>query len=325
MQIFRGFQSAGLAPAVALTIGNFDGMHLGHRAVLARLAADAAARGLPSCVLSFEPHPRDFFAAQQNNPNLAPARICLLRDKLTALAAAGVEQTVLLRFNAALAALSAEDFVRRILLEGLGARHVLVGDDFRFGHKRSGDFALLQTLAAAHGFTVGSMDSLLTDAQQRVSSTMVRQALAQGDMVHAQALLGQAYSVSGHVVHGRKLGRSFGVPTLNLRFAHWKPAVAGIFVVQVHGLSAAPLRGVANFGVRPSLDPNDINGGRVLLETFCLDWPAELGSDGAYGKIIRVALLHKLHDEIQYTAMDELRAGIAQDIELARRFFAGLP
>jgi riboflavin kinase/FMN adenylyltransferase len=168
----------------------------------------------------------------------------------------------------------------------------------------------------------------------RVSSSAVREALAAGDMAMAAQLLGRPYSLSGHVVHGRKLGRELGATaphrgdgfrTLNLRFSHWKPAAAGIFAVRVHGLRDKPLPGVANMGVRPSLDPSDVNGGRVLLETHCLEWPAALGPEGAYGKIIRVELLHKLHDELRYTSLDALTAGIAKDCEDARAFFASAP
>jgi len=156
----------------------------------------------------------------------------------------------------------------------------------------------------------------------RVSSSEVRAALARADMDGAAALLGRPYSISGHVVHGRKLGRELGFKTLNLRFAHWKPAASGIFAVEVHGLSDAPLPGVANLGIRPSIDPADVNGGRVLLETYCLEWPASLGPEGGYGKIIRVELLHKLHDELKYDGLAALQAGIARDIADARAYFA---
>jgi riboflavin kinase/FMN adenylyltransferase len=155
-----------------------------------------------------------------------------------------------------------------------------------------------------------------------VSSSAVREALARGDMARVAVLLGRPYSISGHVVHGRKLGRELGFRTLNLRFSHWKPAASGIFAVQVHGLGAQALPGVANLGIRPSLDPDDVNGGRVLLETHCLDWPASLGAEGAYGKIIRVELLHKLHDELKYDSLESLTTGIHQDCADARAFFA---
>jgi riboflavin kinase/FMN adenylyltransferase len=198
---------------------------------------------------------------------------------------------------------------------------VLVGDDFRFGAKRAGDYAMLDSAGSRLGFDVARMNSYEVHGL-RVSSSAVREALARGDMAGTAALLGRPYSISGHVVHGRKLGRELGFKTLNLRFAHWKPAAGGIFAVLVHGLDRGPLEGVANLGIRPSLDPNDVNGGRVLLETHCLQWPAQLGEEGAYGKIIRVELLHKLHDELRYDGLDALKAGIARDCDAARAFFA---
>ncbi len=329
MQIFRGFHHPGVAPACALTIGNFDGVHRGHQAMLALLNNEARHRGVPSCVLTFEPHPRDYFAGALRKPELAPARIATLRDKLTELAACGVDQCVILPFDARLSALSPQAFIDEVLVRGLGAKYVLVGDDFRFGARRAGDYAMLDTAGAALGFDVARMNSYEVHTL-RVSSSAVRDALARGDMDGVATLLGRPYSISGHVVHGRKLGRELGrdhinptgFRTLNLRFSHWKPAASGIFAVQVHGLAEQPLAGVANLGVRPSLDPNDVNGGRVLLETHCLDWPAHLGGEGGYGKIIRVDLLHKLHDELKYDSLDALTAGIARDCADARAFFA---
>jgi riboflavin kinase / FMN adenylyltransferase len=156
----------------------------------------------------------------------------------------------------------------------------------------------------------------------RVSSSAVREALGRGDMDGVAALLGRPYSISGHVVHGRKLGRTLGFKTLNLRFSHWKPAASGIFAVQVSGLAPEPIQGVANLGIRPSVDPSDVNGGRVLLETHCFEWPRSLGVEGGYGKIIKVELLHKLHDELKYDGLDALKAGIARDCDEARAYFA---
>ena len=321
MKIFRGYQHHQLAPHCALTIGNFDGVHRGHQAMLALLRNEAAHRGVPSCAVTFEPHPRDYFAALARKPELAPARIATLRDKLGELERCGIDQCVVLAFNAHLAAQLPEAFIQDVLVRGLGARYVLVGDDFRFGARRAGDYAMLDASGAGLGFDVARMNSYEV-GQHRVSSSAVREALAQGDMVTVGALLGRPYSISGHVVHGRKLGRELGFSTLNLRFSHWKPAASGIFAVHVHGLAEQPLPGVANLGIRPSLDPDDVNGGRVLLETHCLDWPAGLGQEGAYGKIIRVELLHKLHDELKYDSMESLKAGIAQDCDDARAFFA---
>lgn len=321
MKVFRGFNHPDVATACALTIGNFDGVHRGHQAMLALLRSEAAQRGVPSCVMTFEPHPRDYFAAAAHRPELAPARIGTLRDKLTDLAQCGVDQTVVLPFDARLAALSPQAFIDDVLVRGLGTQYVLVGDDFRFGAKRAGDYTLLDAAGVAQGFDVARMNSYEVHGL-RVSSSAVREALGQGRMDDAARLLGRPYRISGHVVHGRKLGRELGFKTLNLRFAHWKPAASGIFAVLVHGLAPTPLAGVANMGIRPSIDPDDVNGGRVLLETHCLDWPSHLGPEGAYGKIIRVELLHKLHDELKYDSLDALTTGITQDCQNARLYFA---
>ena len=291
--------------------------------MLALLRSEAQQRGVPSCVMTFEPHPRDYFAAALNKPELAPARVGTLRDKLTDLAQAGVDQALVLPFNAQLAAQLPQAFIDDVLVKGLGTKYVLVGDDFRFGANRAGDYAMLDAAGLAQGFDVARMNSYEVHGL-RVSSSAVRDALGEGRMEDAAALLGRPYRISGHVVHGRKLGRELGFRTLNLRFSHWNPAASGIFVVLVHGLSDAPLPGVANLGIRPSLDPNDVNRGRVLLETHCLDWPASLAGQEAYGKIIRVELLHKLHGELKYDGLDALTKGIAKDCDDARAYLASL-
>jgi riboflavin kinase / FMN adenylyltransferase len=333
MNVFRGLNHPGIAPACAVTIGNFDGVHRGHQAMIALLRSEAAHRGVPSCVMSFEPHPRDYFAAVAGKPELAPARIATLRDKLTELARCGVDQAVILPFNAKLASLSPQAFIDEVLVKGLGAKYVLVGDDFRFGAKRAGDYATLDAQGQLKGFDVARMQSYEVHGL-RVSSSAVREALAQGRMADAAKLLGRPYSISGHVVHGRKLGRELGkdahLPggfrTLNLRFSSkthaWKCAASGIFCVLVHGLGDKPLDGVANLGIRPSLDASDVNGGRVLLETHILDWPAALGQEHGYGKIVYVELLHKLHDELKYDGLNALTEGIARDVVAARAYFA---
>ena len=316
MRIFRGIQHPDIAPACALTIGNFDGVHRGHQAMLALLINEARHRGVAPCVLTFEPHPRDFFARRAGRPAEAPARIATLRDKLAELERCGIEQAVVLRFNERFAGQTPQAFVDDVLLGGLGVRYVLVGDDFRFGAKRAGDYALLDAAGDAAGFDVARMQSYEVHGQ-RVSSSAVREALAGGDMSRAAALLGRPYSISGHVLHGAKLGRSLGFATLNLRFGHPRPAAMGIFVVQVHGLADCALRGVASLGVRPTIE----DGGRVLLETHCLEWPPELGRDGGYGRLIQVELLHKLHDERKYASLEALREGIARDCGDARAWF----
>ncbi|MCW5662705.1 MAG: bifunctional riboflavin kinase/FAD synthetase [Piscinibacter sp.] len=326
MRVFRGFHHPGIAAACALTIGNFDGVHRGHQAMLALLRSEARHRGLPACVLSFEPHPRDYFAALAGKPELAPARIATLRDKLGELERCGVDQVVVARFDRAFAAQPPEAFIDDVLVRGLGARYVLVGDDFRFGAKRVGDYAMLDAAGVQRGFDVARMQSYEVHGL-RVSSSAVRDALARGDMAAAATLLGRPYSISGHVVHGRKLGRDLGQSapgrgdgfrTLNLRFHHPNPAALGIFAVQVHGLAEAALPGVASLGRRPTVD----DSGRVLLEVHCLEWPATLGAEGAYGKIVRVELLHKLRDEARYDGLDALTAAIRQDVEDARAFLA---
>ena len=320
MKVFRGYRHPQLADACALTIGNFDGVHRGHQAMLALLKNEAQHRSVPSCVMTFEPHPRDYFAALAKKPETAPPRIATLRDKLTELAACGIDQTVVLPFDACLANQPPEDFIDNVLVQGLGVKYILVGDDFRFGAKRAGGYAMLDAAGQRLGFDVARMNSYEVQST-RVSSSAVRQALSAGDMAQTASLLGRPYSISGHVVHGRKLGRDLGFRTLNLRFSHWNPAASGIFAVHVFGLSHQPLIGVANLGIRPSIDTNDVNGGRVLLETYCLDWPAELGLDDGYGKIVRVELLHKLHDELKYDGLDALKKGIAKDCEDARAYF----
>ncbi|MFN5350649.1 MAG: bifunctional riboflavin kinase/FAD synthetase [Polaromonas sp.] len=323
MKVFRSYRHPRLASACALTIGNFDGVHRGHQAMLALLKNEAQHRGMPSCVMTFEPHPRDYFAALAKKPELAPPRIATLRDKLTELAACGIDQTVVLPFDARLASQAPENFIDDVLVQGLGVKYVLVGDDFRFGAKRAGGYAMLDAAGRRIGFDVARMNSYEVQST-RVSSSAVRQALGAGDMVQTASLLGRPYSISGHVVHGRKLGRDLGFRTLNLRFSHWNPAASGIFAVHVFGLSPKPLMGVANLGIRPSIDAHDVNGGRVLLETYCLDWPDTLGREGGYGKIVRVELLHKLHEELKYDGLDALKTGIAKDCDDAREFFANM-
>jgi riboflavin kinase/FMN adenylyltransferase len=316
MQVFRGFHHAALAPACALTIGNFDGVHRGHQAMLALLRSEAEHRGLPSTVLTFEPHPRDYFAALAGKPELAPSRIATLRDKLSELERCGIDQVVILPFDQKLASLSPQAFIDQVIVHGLRARYVLVGDDFRFGAKRAGDYALLDAAGDARGFDVARMMSYEVHGL-RVSSSVVREALTAGDMARVATLLGRPYAISGHVVHGQKLGRSLDCRTLNVRFGHERPAVTGIFVVRTHGLTGEPLDGVASLGVRPTVE----DAGRVLLEVHCFDWPAELGAEGGYGKIVRVELLHKLRDEARYDGLEALQAAIHKDIADAKGFF----
>ncbi len=322
MQVFRGLPPPRLSAArrCALTVGNFDGVHRGHQAMLALLTNEARHRGMPSCVLTFEPHPRDWFAGLAGRPETAPARIGTLRDKLAELERCGIDRVVVARFDSRFAAQPPQAFVDDVLCRGLNAGYVLVGDDFHFGARRAGNYAMLDAAGAAAGFDVARMLSYEVHGL-RVSSSAVREALGAGDMERAAALMGRPYSISGHAIHGRKLGRELGFRTLNLRFGHPRPAAMGIFVVRVHGLDSAPVDGVASLGVRPTVE----DAGRVLLEVHCLQWPATLGLEGGYGRCLRVELLHKLHDERKYDSLESLRAGIDQDVRDARAWLAAHP
>ena len=291
---------------MGLTIGNFDGVHRGHRAMLQRLVERTRELRLPCSVLTFEPHPREFFA-----PTAAPARLSRLREKLELIAEAGIQRTHVLRFGAQLAALAADRFVEEVLVRGLGVRWLLVGRDFRFGAKRAGDFAALQAAAAGQGFEVEAMNDVM-EAGQRVSSSGVRAALAAGDLARAALLLGREYSMSGRVAHGEKLGRTLGFPTANIILRR-RPPLAGIFAVEAElEETHAVLRGVASVGRRPTVKEN----APPLLEVHLFDWHGDL-----YGRHLRVKFLHKLRDERKYDGLDALRSAIAEDARQARDYF----
>ncbi|OGB24659.1 MAG: riboflavin biosynthesis protein RibF [Burkholderiales bacterium RIFCSPLOWO2_02_FULL_57_36] len=311
MKVFRGLPNAEARTPCALTIGNFDGVHRGHQALLARVRDAASRLGVSSAVMTFEPHPREFFAQLAGDPGKAPARIANLRDKLESLSNAGIDRVIVEHFNANFAALSPQDFVEKVLVQGLHVKWLIVGGDFRYGAKRAGDLAMLIEAGKQYGFEVEALPTV-TNEGVRISSSAVRSALAQGDLDHAEQLLGHAYAISGHVIHGRKLGRSIGFPTMNLRVAHKRPALSGIFVVQVHGLEGHPLPGVASLGVRPTVD----DSGRVLLETHVFDY-----AENCYGKLIRVEFLKKLRDEEKYIDLPTLTAAIARDADQARTYF----
>jgi riboflavin kinase / FMN adenylyltransferase len=306
MQTFRGIPRPSQRVPCALTVGNFDGVHRGHQALLARVTAAARRLGIASAVMTFEPHPREFFA-----PDAAPTRISNLRDKLGALKAAGVDRVFIQHFNRRFAQLPAVDFVEQILLAGCDVRWLLVGDDFRFGAKRAGDNALLQSYAARGCFELEEMPTF-DDGGERISSTAVRTALAAGDLKRAQRLLGRPYAISGHVLHGRKLGRTIGFPTLNLRIAHAHPAVHGIFAVTVHGIGRQPVPGVASIGMRPTVD----QPGRWTLEVHLFDFTAEV-----YGELVSVQFVKKLRDEHKYENLEALAAAIRRDAAEARALF----
>lgn len=305
MLVFRG-TSQPAPSATVLTIGNFDGVHLGHRALLSRLCAVAAATGLPPAVLTFEPHPREFFA-----PESAPTRLSNLREKLELIAADGVELAFVSRFNKAFASLTADQFIEEVLVKSLRVRHLIIGDDFRFGAKRAGDFALLQKAGDSFGFRVEAMSTVVS-ADVRVSSSAVRDALWSGDLERAAELLGRPYVIDGRVVHGDKVGRQLGYATANIRMKHDRPPLLGVFAVEVTGLGDKPLPGVANLGYRPTANAVV----RPILEVHLFDFAADI-----YGAHLTVRFLHKLRDEMKFSGLDELKAQIAHDVGAARQYF----
>jgi riboflavin kinase/FMN adenylyltransferase len=312
MKVFRGLPDAGARLPCALTIGNFDGVHRGHQALLARMRDAATRLGVQTAVMTFEPHPREFFAALAGDPARAPRRIANLRDKLRSLAEAGVDRVIVEHFSAHFAAMPADEFIEKVLVQGLHVKWLIVGEDFCFGARRSGNIALLKQGGAALGFKVETLPTVMQD-DVRISSSAVRAALAAGDFAAARQLLGHTYRISGRVMHGQKLGRTLGFPTLNLRIGHKRPAISGIFVVRVHGLADQPLAGVASMGVRPTVD----DSGRVLLETNVFDFDRE-----CYGELVQVEFLKKLRDEEHYPDLPTLKAAIASDADNARAWFA---
>jgi riboflavin kinase/FMN adenylyltransferase len=305
MRVTRGIPAAAAVPA-ALTIGNFDGVHLGHQAMLAELTRAADRLGLPACVLTFEPHPREFFA-----PDKAPTRLTSLREKLELLAACGVDRVHVCRFDYRLAQTTAEDFIERIIVRGLGARWVLVGDDFRFGARRAGSLVMLKQAAPRLGFEVAAIASVLLDGE-RVSSTALRLALSAGDLDRTTRLLGRPYSISGRVVAGDGLGRKLGFPTANVQMKRNYPPLTGIFAVRLHGAAHGMLQGVASLGVRPTVKQQ----GAPVLEVHALDFAGDL-----YGRHARVEFLHKLRDEEKYADLATLTRQIALDVENTRNYF----
>lgn len=301
MRVFRHFPDSGQRAPAALAIGNFDGVHLGHQALLRQLVQVAAAKGLQPVVMTFEPHPREFFTPLQ-----APARLTSLREKLEHFIEAGVADVYVCHFNQRFAALEAPAFMQDILRGQLNAQAILVGDDFRFGARRQGG---LDDLRQA-GFSLESVPEIQLDGD-RISSTRVRQALHDGDLPLASALLGRYYSISGKVVHGRKLGRQLGFPTANIHMRHERPALTGVYAVKLDGLP-----GVANLGVRPTIAGTP----RLSLEVHLLDYSGDL-----YDRHVHVSFLKKLRDEMKFPGLDALKQQIAQDSAQARTFFASQP
>ena len=298
---FKADQSA------ALTIGNFDGVHLGHRTMLARLVELARSRDLAATVMTFEPQPQEFFA-----PDQAPARLSSLREKLELLHNAGVDTVFVCRFDYRMAQISASDFVARIVHQALGTKWLLVGDDFRFGARRSGDFSLLTSLAPQFGYEVEATRSIM-HGDVRVSSTAVRASLQAGDLESAAQLLGRGYSICGRIERGDGIGTGFGYPTANVRLNRLKSPLAGIFVVEVEGLSDHPLPGVASLGVRPTVTSR----GRAVLEVHLFDFDRDI-----YGRRVKVRFLSKLRDEVKFASVDELVSQMDRDAAHARRYFS---
>jgi len=308
-RLYRDLPGASLAPRGSVVcIGAFDGMHLGHRALFARVRERADALGLRAVGISFEPIPREYFARGAPVPRIDDAR-----GKIESMAAAGCERLLLLRFNAALAAMPAEEFVERVLVERCNVREVWVGADFRFGHARGGDIDVLRTLGETHGFRASVFEEFAFEGL-RVRSSVIRTHLADGDFDAAARLLGRRFMIGGHVVHGLQLGRKLGYPTANIPLGRRTSPVLGIFAVRVHGIGAGPLPGVASLGVRPTID-----GTEPLLEAHLFDFDGDL-----YGRRIDVEFVTKLRDELKFSDLDAMVRQIDDDAAAARTLL-GLP
>ena len=292
-------------PESAVTIGNFDGVHLGHQLVIRQLREVAQAAGLPTVVIIFEPQPIEFFA-----PDKAPKRLARFREKIAYLKAQHIDYLLCLHFDAELAGLEAEAFVQRVLIDSLNTRHLVIGDDFHFGRNRQGNFEFLREHSERFGFTVDETETLISGGE-RVSSTRIRECIQRGDFDGAAALLGRPYSLSGRIAHGQKLGRQLGYPTINIKMGDKTLIVKGIFAVQVKGIDNQPLRGVASIGTRPT-----VNGVDTILEVYILDFDRDV-----YGYRVVVEFLHKIRDEEKFASLEELTAHIAQDTEKAIAFF----
>lgn len=303
MQLVRGLHN--LRPqhrGCVATIGNFDGVHRGHQAILARLRERAVELGLPSCVVIFEPQPREFFA-----PETAPARLTRLRDKLELLAGEGVDLVLCLAFNQRLRKLSAAEFVDHILVDGLGVKHLEVGDDFRFGCDRLGDFDFLQQAGGTQGFTVEAAQTVEIDGV-RVSSTQIRNALANADFTLAERLLGRPFSIAGRVLHGQKLARQLGTPTANVQLKRRRVPFTGVYLVSTD-IDGKTWPGVANIGVRPTV----AGDGNAHLEIHILDFTGDI-----YGRRLKVAFHQKLRDEQRFASLEALKTAINADVATAR-------
>ena len=306
MKLIRGLHNLSRAlPASAVTIGNFDGVHLGHQLVIRQLHAVARQANLPTVVIIFEPQPIEFFA-----PDRAPKRLARFREKIAYLKAQKIDYLLCLPFNAELAGLDAETFVQQILIDRLNTRHLVIGDDFHFGRNRQGNFQFLKENSERFGFQVDATETLIHKGD-RVSSTRIRECIQAGDFDGAAELLGRPYSLSGRIAHGQKLGRQLGYPTINIKMGDKTLIVKGIFAVRVKGIDNHPLDGVASIGTRPT-----VNGVDTILEVYILDFNRDV-----YGYRVVVEFLHKIRDEEKFDSLEELTAHIAQDTEKARSFF----
>jgi riboflavin kinase/FMN adenylyltransferase len=307
MQLIRGIHN--IRPqhrGCVLTIGNFDGVHLGHQAVLAQVKAQALARGVPATVMTFEPQPQELF-----QPDKAPARLTNFREKHMALRQQGIDRHIVIEFNRKFSNLPAREFIERVLVDMLGVQFLVVGDDFRFGHGREGDFAMLQRAGAELGFEVVDTQSY-RQQQQRVSSTAIRQCLSDGDFTQAAAMLGRPYAFGGRVVHGEKKGRTIGFPTANIQLKRLRSPLQGVFAVQVQTNDGKMHAGVANIGRRPTL-----NGERVQLEVHLFDFAGDL-----YGQQLRVVPTHFIRAEQKFANFAQLQQQIADDAEKAKAILA---
>lgn len=292
-----------------VTIGNFDGVHLGHQAVLAQMVEKSQQLGVPGVIVMFEPTPQEFFAAR-NGSAQAPARLTRLREKLQSLRRYAVDRVLCLHFDRQFAAQIAEDFIDTLLVKQLGVRCLIVGDDFRFGYRRQGDLAMLQAAGERHGFQVVNMHTFNIDGH-RVSSTRIREALDKGDLNTASKLLGRPYHMSGRIVHGDKRGHQIGFPTANIYLHRHVSPLRGVYAVSMFGLEREPIDGVANIGIRPSID-----GTECLLEVHLLDFDGDI-----YGRHVQVVFLARLRDERRFESMAALQQQIGIDVQQARTLF----
>ena len=286
------------------TIGNFDGVHLGHQAVFRQLRREADSHGQPLAVIIFEPQPMEYF-----RPDEAPARLTTLREKIRMFTELGIDNVLILHFSKRLAAMGAETFIDEILVRGLGIRHLFVGDDFRFGRARSGDVRMLREAGEAHGFTVDNMDTLM-HRDERISSTRIRRHLIEGEIAEANACLGRSYAICGRVAHGDKRGRTIGFPTLNVVLRRRSSPLRGVYAVRVAGLDASLLPGVANIGTRPTVEGDE----RFLLEVHLFNFDREV-----YGQLVEVEFIDRIRDEMKFESFDALRRQILVDADKARR------